>query len=288
MTNAHTSVAHALLAIGNADIDAARQLIARAVEADPTAMLPRALANALADDSKVDVYAEPSGFEDFINNGGNPALYTATVDALRAIHAQQRPGVFLDVGCGDGRVTFAVHDQNRLVELVEPSPALLDTAVSRFLQAGIDVTSWNMTAQEALSSTEHSWDLVQSTFAMHALAPNERKHVLHALAQRTTRLLIVEFDVPDFVDRSIEHAMYAAATFENGLLEYTDHPQVHTDFLLPVLVNQFDPAKRRHTHEQSAAAWKRDLVDAGWGTVDVQPLADYWWAPAVLFDAQTN
>jgi hypothetical protein len=53
-------------------------------------------------------------------------------------------------------------------------------------------------------------------------------------------------------------------------------------FLMPVLVGQLEPGRPRLTWEAPAARWAHDLRDAGFEDVTAEPLADYWWAPAVL------
>jgi hypothetical protein len=51
---------------------------------------------------------------------------------------------------------------------------------------------------------------------------------------------------------------------------------------MPVLVGQVEPGRPRLTWEAPAAWWAQALRDAGFPAVEVEPLADYWWAPAVL------
>ncbi len=74
----------------------------------------------------------------------------------------------------------------------------------------------------------------------------------------------------------------AAAAYEVGIAEYDDDPSVITGFLLPVLVGQFAPDEPRHTYEQPADSWAQDLMAAGFRSVTVSPVADYWWARATV------
>ena len=52
-------------------------------------------------------------------------------------------------------------------------------------------------------------------------------------------------------------------------------------FLLPVLLGQLDAERPRQTWEQPAARWCDQLRAAGWDDPVVEPVAPYWWAPAV-------
>ena len=151
----------------------------------------------------------------------------------------------------------------------------------------MDVGAHPSTAIAYLSGLDERtrWDLVQSTFALHTSPPGERVEILEQLAQRTRRLVITEFGIERFRDRSPEHATYAAERYERGLREYAHLPMVATGFLLPVLVGQFDPAVNRHTYEQPVSAWILDLRRAGFDRVTTTLVADFWWGPAVLIDA---
>ncbi len=279
------SVIDALLAVAGSDWSAGARAAHDAAAAEPDALLPRALATFLDGGSEGNIYAEPEGFERFIQGGANPALYAATIDALRAVVAQQRPTSLLDLGCGDGRVTAAVvSDTIGLVTLVEPSEALLAEAVAAFSGARCAVSPHRTTAEEFVLDTalSDSWSLVQSTFAFHTLTAFQRHEVLGAIAPRATSIGLVEFDVPDFEDGGVGHARYAAERYERGLAEYPNDMVVVQRFLMPVLVGQFDPNQKRLTHEQSATRWSDELLSAGYGSVSVTPVFAYWWAPAVL------
>lgn len=52
-----------------------------------------------------------------------------------------------------------------------------------------------------------------------------------------------------------------------------------------MLLGQITPSVARTNWEQPAAKWAEQLADAGYDTVEIEPLADYWWAPAVLIKA---
>ena len=282
------AVAEALLAMAAGDLEQGRRLSHDAIAGAPESLVAPALADFLSGVGGDGVYDEPSGFEEFIDNGGNVSLYAKTIDVLVTAHAAIAPLSLLDIGCGDGRVTTAVVEPSTVVDLVEPSAPLLATAMERLNSAGISATAHGTGIAQLLDQieSERSWDAVQATFAMHALAPQERNDVLRRLGRRSKRLLLVEFDVPAFADRSPEHADYAAERYEIGLREYRDHPNVVSQFLLPVLVGQFDQAQPRHTFEQPVDAWCDQLSAAGWRRVTPSPIADYWWAQAFLIEAE--
>jgi hypothetical protein len=120
-----------------------------------------------------------------------------------------------------------------------------------------------------------------------ALAAGERRQVLRTLAHRTRRLLVIEFDVPAFEDRSEAHARYAAERYEQGVAEYEGDDLVIDGFLVPVLVAQFEAGAPRATWEQPVAASVAELREVGSTRVEHRRIGSYWWAPAHLVDART-
>jgi SAM-dependent methyltransferase len=282
-------IADALLAVAAGDQDRA-MASARAATLDGPAGTPsRRLADALLrhlDRGEGDVYGSPAAFERFIDGGGNVALYERAHAALAERHARHGPATVLDLGCGDGRLSLAALQPGLTrLDLVEPSAELLATAQARL--AGHPVVAHQRTAQELVDTLadEVGWDIAQSTFALHAVPPADRARVLAALARHVRRLLVVEFDVPLFADRSADHARYAAERYAAGIAEYEDDDLVVDGFLVPVLVGQFDPSRPRHTWEQPIDAWVADLTSAGFTTVRHDLVHPYWWAPAHLLDA---
>ena len=282
-----TETVDALSALSRGDWETAAATARRAVAKRPESRLARALAEYLNGLPSPGVYDEPSAFETFIDNGANVGLYRRTIQRLRAIHAEARPRAVLDIGCGDGRVTAGVVGEwTTRVDLVEPSADLLARAIGAVTRPGVDVIAHRSDVATFLADAhdDTTWDLVQATFALHATDPAERITWLRSLARRTARLVVVEFDVPVFADRSPEHVSYLADRYERGIREYEDHPDVVSKFLMPVLVGQLDPSRSRYTFEQPIDDWTRLLRDAGFST-STEPIAPYWWANATLISA---
>jgi SAM-dependent methyltransferase len=200
------------------------------------------------------------------------------------------PRAVLDIGCGDGRVTAgALTAATTWVELVEPSAALLDRAVASLERPGVEIVAHRSDAATFVAALHDtaSWDLVQSTFALHATPPDERAGILQSLRRHTPHLALVEFDIPAFTDRSPEQIAYLAERYEHGVREYRAHPEVIAEFLMPVLVGQLDPAIARYTFEQPIDAWIQLIRSAGFAT-STRRIARYWWADAVLISATTE
>ena len=285
---ASDDVVACLLALAAGEPERAERL-ARAAAADPSSRVGPHLARLLAGE-RVDVWGGAAAFERFIDGGGNVALYAASLDALAAAHRAEAPASVVDLGCGDGRLSAAaVHPGLRRLDLVDPSAERLAAATGRLVAPGqaVEVTTHEATAAGFLAGNpDATWDAAQSTFALLAMPPGERREVLRTMARRTRRLLVVEFDVPAFADRSEAHARYAAERYEAGVAEYEGDDLVIDGFLMPVLVAQFEAGARRATWEQPVAASVAELAEAGFGHVEHRRIAPYWWAPAHLIDAR--
>jgi SAM-dependent methyltransferase len=289
-----STLAQALQAVAAGDTTAARASAAQA--ADHGSLLGAALAEFLQtesaepDEPGEDVYADPAAFEAFVEGGGNLPLYRATSAALARLYDQHQPAALLDIGCGNGRALLpalhaALHQPSR-IGLVEPSPALLSTAVSGLPPAGIQ--TWPTSVQAFLDDLgpESHWPVAQSTFALHTIPHDERTAVLAQLRPHVNILAIADFDVPDHSVGSLEQLRFLAETYERGLAEYgTDRALVAQGFLLPVLVGQLRPGATRVTWEQSKERWREQLIAAGYRNVNISPLYDYWSSPAFLLTA---
>jgi ubiquinone/menaquinone biosynthesis C-methylase UbiE len=273
-------LADALAAYAAGDRDRAAELARRA--GSPLADELRIF---LAGDSAAPVYDQPSAFTAFIRGGGNVELYRRLSDELAARYDAAKPESLLDLGCGDGLAVVpalerAAHTPAR-IDLVEPSGALLDAVRERVPEA----QCWQATAQEFLARDDLGWDFAQSTFALQSIEPEQRAEVLRTLQPRTGTLVLAEFDVPEYAEGSPEHLRSLAARYERGIAEYgADASLVAQGFLLPVLLGIVS-GQQRTNWEHPAAVWAEQLKTAGFTEVGVEPLAGYWWSPAVLITA---
>jgi SAM-dependent methyltransferase len=289
----HDLVLEALRALAAGDVGAARRAAAGAAEAG--SLLGSALAIYLASDHSGAVYEQPAAFAAFISGGGNVPLYAAVAEALGSVYAAQRPVRLLDIGCGDGAALIPALGRSSHIpahiDLIEPSAALLEAAVTALRAARIPATvrTWPVTVQDFVAELPDgaSWPLVQSTFALHALPAQERSAALADLCPRVGLLAVAEFSVPDLPPGGPEHLRFLAETYERGLAEYdADRDLVAQGFLMPVLTGQLAPEAARATWEQPSWAWQRQLEQAGYTDVTVQPLCDYWSSPAFLLTAR--
>ncbi len=240
------------------------------------------------------VYMDPGGFVAFVRGGGNVALYQATSARLAATYRTMPGAQVCDLGTGDGRAVLpALAGASVALTAVEPSPALFAQLQAELanvaLGPGGRTTAVQATAQTFLAeSRQPRWELVQATFALQSLPSAERAPLFQALAQRTERLVLVEFAVPELTTVA-ERAAHCARRYRRGLAEYASEPEVYSSvsqgFLMPVLFGAFDSGRPATNYEQSAARWRAELLAAGFAQVDVSPLCDYWWAPAVWIQA---
>jgi SAM-dependent methyltransferase len=233
-----------------------------------------------------DVYATPDGFRAFIDNASNVALYRATIDHLSRRHRELLPTSVVDIGCGDGRVTHACLAPGvSAVHLVEPSDALMSDALGRTEWPVVPTAhTTDLTGFVSSLGPTDRFAIVQSTFALHTIAPGERSRALASLHAHTNRLIVVDFDIPEFADRSREHAEYAIERYRIGVAEYAGIPAAISGFLMPVLLGQFEATAARHTFEQPVARWIEDLAAAGFDP-RVEMIHDYWWGPAFCMEA---
>jgi SAM-dependent methyltransferase len=289
----HDLILEALRALAADDVVTARRAATGA--ADGGSLLGSALAVYLTGDHGGTVYDQPAAFSAFIRGGGNVPLYAAVAEALGSTYTAQQPARLLDIGCGDGTALIPALSRSthipECIDLIEPSAALLEAAVTGLRAARIPATvrTWPITAQDFVAELpdEASWPLVQSTFALHALPAEERSAALAKLCPHVGLLAVAEFNVPDLPPGGPEHLRFLAETYERGLAEYeADRDLVAQGFLMPVLAGQLVPEAARATWEQPSWAWKRQLERAGYTDVTMRPLYDYWSSPALVLTAR--
>lgn len=278
----------ALLAFGHQDLARAAELAGRAAAGAPDERVfgeAAAYLGRVAGAGKPNVYVSGAAFAAFIGGGGNVPLYAATSAALRAEYGQHERLDVLDIGAGNGHALLPALTANiARLGVVEPSAALLAELRQRLEAAGRTCAAFAGTAQEFAAQDGGGWTVIQATYSLHSIPPEQRPGLLRRLRDLGQRLLIVEFDVPEFA------AMYDPARvrdilgrYRRGLAEYAgDGGLVAQGFLMPVLLGYFDQTAARTTYEQPIAAWAEQVRAAGFAAVEVRPLYDYWWAPACL------
>lgn len=283
----------AILAFAVGNYDEAQRQAQQAAQLDPTHPLYPAAATYLArvaTNGKAQVYVSGEGFTDFIRGGGNLGLYAATSAALAQAYAGQSQLTLLDIGVGDGLALLpALGPRIAMIDLVEPSAALLAQTTSVLDQRGLAYRSFIGTLQDfaAVEQASRHWDIAQATYSLQSLPPVERRAALSWLHGAVDRLLIVEFDVPDLFDSplALECVAHVLARYRLGLAEYPANDTVVQGFLMPVMFGYFDPSAARTTYEQPIAAWHADLNAAGFTRVTTRPIFPYWWADAYLIEA---
>lgn len=283
-------LADALAAIARDELDAARDALRAAV--DDGALLAQALLDVLAEGDAFAVYDQPAAFEAFIRGGDNVPLYEATSAALAQLYDALPVASLLDIGCGDGMALIPALQRARRaptrLDLVEPSAALLGhaSAALRRIHLSLDhLLAWPIGAQDfaAALRPEQHWDLAQSTFALQALPPLQRRNTLRRLRPHVRRLALVEFDVPALEAGSAGYFASLAERYERALAGYGDDaPLIAGGFLAPMLLGQLCQGSRPSNWEQPIQHWLEELRDAGYAPVRTEALYDYSWSPAVL------
>ncbi|KFU75565.1 hypothetical protein SAMN04489729_4981 [Amycolatopsis lurida] len=276
-------LAEALAAYRDGDRATAADLAERA-----GSTLGRELHRYLTEGGGGGVYDQPAAFTAFIRGGGNVKLYRQLSTMLARRYGSV--GSLLDLGCGDGlAVVPALEQADRQpgrIDLVEPSRALL-AETRKQLDGTHGLHTWDATAQEFLArDDDRQWQLTQSTFALQSIPTGERTEVLRALRPRTSCLVLAEFDVPEYDEGSPEYLLSLVTRYERGISEYGKEASlVAQGFLLPILLGLVKPGADRTNWEQPATDWASQLKEAGFTGIRIEPLADYWWSPAVLITA---
>ena len=227
----------ALVAYGQQDTSRAMQLAQAAAQQQPDSAVCREAVTYLGRvqrEGKSNVYVSPEAFGAFIRGGGNVPLYENTSAALRRIYASHASLSLLDIGVGDGLALLPALTPNvRHLDVLEPSLAMLNQTTAALNARNIDHRAINATVQQLMQTPltppspsgrgKGNFDVIQSTYALQSLKPDERPRVLAWLRAHCKRLLIVEFDAPDLADMFDEaRVLYFVEHYERGLAEYTD------------------------------------------------------------------
>ncbi len=280
-----------LLAFGENDLTRAAQFAEQATARAPANLVYAAAATYLAraaQAGKQSVYLSPEAFSAFIRGGGNVPLYQATSAALRQAYADDRATSVLDIGVGDGLALLpALTPAIRQLDILEPSAALLSATSARLNERGIPHRAFNQTLEDFAACSDESWDIIQATFSLQSIAPDERGPLLAWMRDHGRRVLIAEFDVPDFAAMyAPNRVLYVVEHFQRGLAEYSgDGGLVAQGFLMPVLFGYFDQTAARTNYEQPVREWAEQLRSAGFADIATKQLYPYWWAPAYLIAA---
>lgn len=238
------------------------------------------------------VYGDGTAFAAFIRGGGNVGLYAAVSAALRAIYDEYESLRLLDIGVGDGLALLpALTPAVTGLDLVEPSAAMLAATRAALEARGIVHRVHPLTLGEFMASADGQrgqWDVIQATWSLQSIPPDEHPAAFRWLLAHGKRVLIAEFDVPQFAaPLSPERVRYFIARYERGLAEYDgDGGLVAQGFLLPVFFGAFDRTAARTNWEGPVQGWSDDLRAAGFAQVTARTLYSYFWADAVLLDAR--
>lgn len=285
----------ALLAYGKGNCAVATQYAQAALDQSPhSRVFAEAVKylNRVQHEGKSNVYVSPEAFGAFIRGGGNVQLYENTSAALKRVYEQYDSLSLLDVGVGDGLALLPaltpVKARIRHLDVLEPSFVMLNKASDELNRRSIDHRAINATIQQFMVASPGKYDVIQSTYALQSIKPDERMRVLTWLKRHTSRPLVVEFDAPDFADmHDPQRVQYFVEHYERGLAEYAgDGGLVAQGFLMPVFFGGFDPGEARVNWEMPMADWVTQLHDAGFTDIRTEPIYDYWWAPAFLIDAR--
>lgn len=233
-------------------------------------------------------YASPEGFQAFARGGGNIPLYANTSAALRAVYGEYDSIRLLDVGTGDGLALIPALTRNvRRLDVLEPSAALLGSLEQQLQVAGQQHRAFHSTLQDFARTSDDTWDLVQATYSLQSLPFEERLPMIRWLRAHTDRLLVVEFDAPDFRDPTARQRVeYVVDRYQRGLAEYPGNETVIQGFLMPIMWSYFDRSVARLNYEQPIAEWARLLSQAGFEHIGSRQIYPYWWASAHIIDAR--
>ena len=257
-------------------------------------------------DGKQGVYVSPEGFSAFIRGGGNVGLYANTSGMLRTAYEEYASLSVLDIGVGDGLALLPALTPNiHQLDLVEPSAAMLPNTRAQLDAVPMQHRAFNGTFQDFMDQKpfgDIEWDVIQATFSLQSVPPEQRPQLMGWLSEHGQRVLIAEFDPPILQDPfAADWVKYVVDHYEKGLAEYARKPSVDSPdsieldilrenlvaqgFLMPVMFGYFDTGAARTNWEVPIVEWVELLKDAGFSKVETKLLYPYWWASAYLIDA---
>ena len=284
----------AIIAYSQNELDRAAHfmhLAAQAERENPVYTEGTAYLDRLLREGAEHVYASGEGFAAFIRGGGNVPLYDAVSKALQEVYRQRGAIRLLDIGVGDGLALLPALTGNVVdVTVVEPSTAMLARTEEQLRAREVPFTAFAETLQDFTAHAQSTWDVMQATFSLHNILPEERPALLRWLRDHGERLLIAEFDVPEFDQmHAPEHVRSVVERYRAGLTEYgDDRSLVAQGFLMPVMFGNFDRSAQRVTYETPLQVWVEQARAAGFAQVQTRLLYQYWWSPAYLIDARTS
>ncbi|MDY0094199.1 MAG: class I SAM-dependent methyltransferase [Candidatus Vecturithrix sp.] len=280
----------AILAFGEQNIQGAWRHTRQALAYDPThpVFIQAALyLERVLRTGKPSVYATGEGFLAFIRGGGNIPLYESVSAALQSVYQEDDNLRVLDIGVGDGRALLPALTPNiARLDLLEPSAPMLASLCRQLDRQNIAYQAICRPVQQFILTQTGTWDLVQATFSLQSLPPEERLAIFTWVHKHGSRLIMVEFDLPEFTEvYAPDRVEYILNRYEKGLAEYPDDEIVAQGFLLPVMFGYFDRSQARTNYEQPLHTWVEECRAAGFLTIRTRRLYEYWWAPAYLLDA---
>ena len=285
----------ALLAFGADDFPQATRRAQTAAALQPSSRVFAQAAHYLRrvqKQGKANVYVDVDAFAAFIRGGGNVALYAAASAALRERYTGYKALRLLDIGVGDGLALLpALLDNVAQLTLVEPSEQMLRRTTLALAERGMVAEAHNTTIQAFIAGAvgqKRHWDIIQATWSLQSIPPEDRPSVLGWMRNHGQRALIVEFDVPTFSAMfAPARVRYTVERYERGLAEYEhDADLVAQGFLMPVMFGYFDRSAARTNWEEPIRDWVNALREAGFSRVSAHKLYAYFWADAYLLDAR--
>jgi len=326
----------------NGQADNVLNLVESAQKEHPSSLVFQYLHDALKSVSEnssnlATFYSSADPFVWFIKGFGNPDLYRDVVQSIAkvyqdTIHEQDSPRL-LDIGPGSGlalcgalKEWLSKGDKGIHLDLVEPSTLLLNQCTDQLREMGFTDDSsapkksfreFNSTFQEfSAAQTQFKWDVVQSTFCLHNLSPDERTRLLRNLRTDCKTLVLVEFDVPItkthsfFAEGSIvpsideAYCKFVYEKFHKGLQSFQNDGGFESseelseqdksrlskfvirEFMMRILLDYFNPDPCRATFEVPVSDWEQELSSAGFTSIRKERIHSYWWSDCWMITAQ--